>query len=93
MKTREQLLHFLHIKQSFVRFNSKVSVSKHFVIDIFKHVSLFTSCTGKKADCTISMSDSDLFELMTGRLNPQTVRFDDGLFFIEAVLISRCVSV
>lgn len=28
---------------------------------------------GKKADCTISMSDADLLDLMTGNLNPQTV--------------------
>lgn len=29
--------------------------------------------SGKKADCTISMSDNDLPALMTGKLNPQTV--------------------
>uniref|UniRef100_A0A8C2NLX4 SCP2 domain-containing protein n=1 Tax=Capra hircus TaxID=9925 RepID=A0A8C2NLX4_CAPHI len=28
----------------------------------------------KKADCTITMADSDLLALMTGKMNPQTVR-------------------
>lgn len=28
---------------------------------------------GKKADCTLSLSDEDLLDLMTGKLNPQTV--------------------
>lgn len=29
--------------------------------------------TDKKADCTITMADTDLLALMTGKMNPQTV--------------------
>uniref|UniRef100_A0A3P9PDK2 Sterol carrier protein 2b n=1 Tax=Poecilia reticulata TaxID=8081 RepID=A0A3P9PDK2_POERE len=28
----------------------------------------------KKADCTIAMSDTDLLALMTGKMNPQTIK-------------------
>ncbi|XP_061903101.1 sterol carrier protein 2 [Entelurus aequoreus] len=34
---------------------------------------------GTKADCTLSMSDEDLLELMTGKLNPQTAFFTGKL--------------
>lgn len=34
---------------------------------------LSLSSTAKKADCTISMSDTDLLALMTGKMNAQTV--------------------
>uniref|UniRef100_A0A4W4FDY9 Sterol carrier protein 2 n=1 Tax=Electrophorus electricus TaxID=8005 RepID=A0A4W4FDY9_ELEEL len=33
----------------------------------------------KKADCTISMGDADLLDLMTGKLNPQTAFFQGKL--------------
>ncbi|KAM3914792.1 sterol carrier protein 2 [Leptodactylus fuscus] len=33
----------------------------------------------KKADCTISMADSDLLALMTGKINPQTAFFQGKL--------------
>ena len=33
----------------------------------------------KKADCTITMADSDLLALMTGKMNPQTVFFQGQL--------------
>lgn len=36
----------------------------------------------KKADCTLTMSDADLQALMTGKLNPQTVRAPCLLFQI-----------
>nr|XP_057929199.1 sterol carrier protein 2b isoform X2 [Doryrhamphus excisus] len=35
--------------------------------------------TAKKADCTISMSDSDLLALLTGKMNPQTAFFQGKL--------------
>lgn len=35
--------------------------------------------TAKKADCTISMSDTDLLALMTGKMNPQTAFFQGKL--------------
>ncbi|XP_062871530.1 sterol carrier protein 2b [Trichomycterus rosablanca] len=36
----------------------------------------------KKADCTISMTDSDLLALMTGKMNPQTAFFQGKLKII-----------
>uniref|UniRef100_A0A8C1KU31 Sterol carrier protein 2b n=1 Tax=Cyprinus carpio TaxID=7962 RepID=A0A8C1KU31_CYPCA len=33
----------------------------------------------KKADCTIAMADSDLLDLMTGKMNPQTAFFQGKL--------------
>ncbi|KAM9384876.1 sterol carrier protein 2b isoform 2-T2 [Pholidichthys leucotaenia] len=33
----------------------------------------------QKADCTISMSDSDLLAMMTGKMNPQTAFFQGKL--------------
>lgn len=35
--------------------------------------------TAEKADCTISMSDSDLLALLTGKMNPQTAFFQGKL--------------
>ncbi|XP_026888906.1 sterol carrier protein 2b isoform X1 [Electrophorus electricus] len=35
--------------------------------------------TSKKADCTISVTDSDLLALMTGKMNPQTAFFQGKL--------------
>ncbi|XP_066548479.1 sterol carrier protein 2 isoform X2 [Amia ocellicauda] len=35
--------------------------------------------TAKKADCTIAMSDADLLQLMTGKMNPQTAFFQGKL--------------
>jgi len=69
----------LQTKQSFDRLNSKLSLQELY---FYKHSddSLFTFHSGKKADCTISMADSDMLALMTGQMNPQTVRFNDGLF-------------
>lgn len=34
---------------------------------------LHASALDKKADCTITMADSDLLALMTGKMNPQSV--------------------
>lgn len=34
---------------------------------------LHMSALDKKADCTITMADSDLLALMTGKMNPQSV--------------------
>ncbi|XP_042626329.1 sterol carrier protein 2-like isoform X2 [Cyprinus carpio] len=52
------------------------------VVDAKNGKDSVVSDAGKKADCTISMSDSDLLELMTGQLNPQKVQFNDGLFLV-----------
>ncbi|XP_054621435.1 sterol carrier protein 2 [Dunckerocampus dactyliophorus] len=38
-----------------------------------------TNEPGTKADCTLSMSDKDLLDLMTGKLNPQTAFFKGKL--------------
>ncbi|XP_060933646.1 sterol carrier protein 2b [Limanda limanda] len=35
--------------------------------------------TAKKADCTITMSDTDLLALMTGKMNPQNAFFQGKL--------------
>ncbi|XP_016340462.1 non-specific lipid-transfer protein-like [Sinocyclocheilus anshuiensis] len=35
--------------------------------------------TDEKADCTIAMADSDLLDLMTGKMNPQTAFFQGKL--------------
>uniref|UniRef100_A0A673GI20 Sterol carrier protein 2 n=1 Tax=Sinocyclocheilus rhinocerous TaxID=307959 RepID=A0A673GI20_9TELE len=43
------------------------------VVDVKNGKGSVTNDAGKKADCTISMSDSDLLELMTGQMNPQTL--------------------
>lgn len=34
---------------------------------------------GKRSDCTIMMTDADLVDLMTGKLNPQTVSWPRSL--------------
>lgn len=40
---------------------------------LFSFLVLHISVLDKKADCTITMADSDLLALMTGKMNPQTV--------------------
>ncbi|KTF80401.1 hypothetical protein cypCar_00047040, partial [Cyprinus carpio] len=49
------------------------------VVDVKNGKGSVTNDAGKKADCTIAMSDSDLLELMTGQLNPQTAFFQGKL--------------
>ncbi|KAI2667263.1 Sterol carrier protein 2 [Labeo rohita] len=49
------------------------------VVDVKNGKGSVTNDAGKKVDCTISMSDSDLLELMTGQLNPQTAFFQGKL--------------
>ncbi|KAL7879479.1 hypothetical protein SRHO_G00017330 [Serrasalmus rhombeus] len=49
------------------------------VVDVKNGKGSVDSDSGKKADCTISMADADLFELMTGKLNPQTAFFQGKL--------------
>uniref|UniRef100_A0A8C1U036 SCP2 domain-containing protein n=1 Tax=Cyprinus carpio TaxID=7962 RepID=A0A8C1U036_CYPCA len=49
------------------------------VVDAKNGKDSVVSDAGKKADCTISMSDSDLLELMTGQLNPQKAFFQGKL--------------
>uniref|UniRef100_A0A672T869 SCP2 domain-containing protein n=1 Tax=Sinocyclocheilus grahami TaxID=75366 RepID=A0A672T869_SINGR len=49
------------------------------VVDVKNGKGSVTNDAGKKADCTIAMSDSDLLELMTGRMNPQTAFFQGKL--------------
>uniref|UniRef100_A0A3Q1GHP1 Sterol carrier protein 2b n=1 Tax=Acanthochromis polyacanthus TaxID=80966 RepID=A0A3Q1GHP1_9TELE len=43
--------------------------------------------TDKKADCTISMSDTDLLAMMTGKMNPQSKleKNTEELFWAKAV--------
>lgn len=50
-------------------------VSKCHVLNAFFSSSflLRVSAVDKKADCTITMADSDLLALMTGKMNPQSV--------------------
>lgn len=40
---------------------------------LFSPVVLHVSALDKEADCTITMADSDLLALMTGKMNPQSV--------------------
>ncbi|OBS82965.1 hypothetical protein A6R68_23041 [Neotoma lepida] len=40
----------------------------------------------KKADCTITMADSDLLALMTGKMNPQSV-FIQTLYLISGTVV------
>ncbi|XP_054478780.1 sterol carrier protein 2 [Anoplopoma fimbria] len=49
------------------------------VVDVKNGKGSVSSDPGKKADCTLSISDGDLLELMTGRLNPQTAFFKGKL--------------
>ncbi|XP_037537977.1 sterol carrier protein 2 [Nematolebias whitei] len=44
------------------------------VVDVKNGKGSVTNDPGKKADCTLSISDEDLRDLMMGNLNPQTVR-------------------
>ncbi|XP_053484449.1 sterol carrier protein 2 [Ictalurus furcatus] len=49
------------------------------VVDVKNGKGLVNNDAGKKSDCTIMMSDADLIELMTGKLNPQTAFFQGKL--------------
>ncbi|KAM8849724.1 sterol carrier protein 2 isoform 1-T1 [Spinachia spinachia] len=49
------------------------------VVDVKNGKGSVTTDPGKKADCTLSMSDQDLLELMTGKLNPQMAFFKGKL--------------
>uniref|UniRef100_A0A7N6B7H9 Sterol carrier protein 2 n=1 Tax=Anabas testudineus TaxID=64144 RepID=A0A7N6B7H9_ANATE len=49
------------------------------VVDVKNGKGSFFFCLGKKADCTVTMSDADLLDLMTGKLNPQTAFFKGKL--------------
>ncbi|KAI5103800.1 non-specific lipid-transfer protein, partial [Silurus meridionalis] len=49
------------------------------VVDVKNGKGSVTSDAEKKSDCTIAMSDADLLDLMTGKLNPQTAFFQGKL--------------
>ncbi|XP_070775071.1 sterol carrier protein 2 isoform X3 [Enoplosus armatus] len=49
------------------------------VVDVKNGNGSVTNDPGKKADCTLSMSDEDLLNLMTGKLNAQTAFFKGKL--------------
>ncbi|XP_008289106.1 sterol carrier protein 2 [Stegastes partitus] len=49
------------------------------VVDVKNGKGSVSNDPGKKADCTLSMSDQDLLDLMTGKLNPQTAFFKGKL--------------
>ncbi|XP_023153413.2 sterol carrier protein 2 [Amphiprion ocellaris] len=49
------------------------------VVDVKNGKGSVSNDPGKKADCTLSMSDQDLLDLMTGKLNPQTAFFKGTL--------------
>lgn len=49
------------------------------VVDVKSGKGSVTNDTGKKADCTLAMSDEDLRDLMTGKLNAQTAFFKGKL--------------
>ncbi|XP_022610680.1 non-specific lipid-transfer protein [Seriola dumerili] len=49
------------------------------VVDVKSGKGSVTNDPDKKADCTLSMSDEDLLDLMTGKLNPQTAFFKGKL--------------
>ncbi|CAN9503116.1 unnamed protein product [Ophioblennius macclurei] len=49
------------------------------IVDVKNGKGSVSNDPGKKADCTISMSDQDLPELMNGKLNPQTAFFKGKL--------------
>ncbi|XP_051553235.1 sterol carrier protein 2-like [Myxocyprinus asiaticus] len=49
------------------------------VVDVKNGKGSVTNDAGKKADCTIAMSDADLLALMTGQMNPQTAFFQGKL--------------
>lgn len=49
------------------------------VVDVKNGKGCVSNDPDKKADCTLSMSDVDLLDLMTGKLNPQTAFFKGKL--------------
>ncbi|MCJ8732013.1 hypothetical protein PDJAM_G00205810 [Pangasius djambal] len=49
------------------------------VVDVKNGKGSVNNDAGKKSDCTITMSDADLMDLMTGKLNPQTAFFQGKL--------------
>uniref|UniRef100_A0A3Q2GC28 Sterol carrier protein 2b n=1 Tax=Cyprinodon variegatus TaxID=28743 RepID=A0A3Q2GC28_CYPVA len=49
------------------------------IVDVKNGKGCVHNDTDKKADCTISMSDTDLLALMTGKMNPQTAFFQGKL--------------
>ncbi|XP_029309844.1 sterol carrier protein 2 [Cottoperca gobio] len=49
------------------------------VVDVKNGKGSVSTDPGKKADCTLTMSDGDLLDLMTGKLNPQTAFFKGKL--------------
>ncbi|KAG7221244.1 hypothetical protein INR49_017414 [Caranx melampygus] len=49
------------------------------IVDVKSGKGSVTNDPDKKADCTLSMSDGDLLDLMTGKLNPQTAFFKGKL--------------
>ncbi|XP_051515667.1 sterol carrier protein 2-like [Myxocyprinus asiaticus] len=49
------------------------------IVDVKNGKGSVDNDTGKKADCTIAMADSDLLDLMTGKINPQTAFFQGKL--------------
>ncbi|XP_060784653.1 sterol carrier protein 2 isoform X1 [Neoarius graeffei] len=49
------------------------------VVDVKNGKGSVNNDAGKKSDCTILMSDTDLLDLMTGKLNPQTAFFQGKL--------------
>ncbi|KAL6483867.1 hypothetical protein MHYP_G00087390 [Metynnis hypsauchen] len=49
------------------------------IVDVKEGKGCVHNDTSKTADCTISMSDSDLLALMTGKMNPQTAFFQGKL--------------
>ncbi|XP_034038282.1 non-specific lipid-transfer protein [Thalassophryne amazonica] len=49
------------------------------IVDVKNGKGCISNDSGKKADCTIIMSDEDLLDLMTGKLNPQTAFFKGKL--------------
>uniref|UniRef100_A0A3P8UKG4 Sterol carrier protein 2b n=1 Tax=Cynoglossus semilaevis TaxID=244447 RepID=A0A3P8UKG4_CYNSE len=49
------------------------------VVDVKNGSGCVHNDTGKKVDCTITMTDTDLLSLMTGKMNPQTAFFQGKL--------------
>ncbi|XP_076846253.1 sterol carrier protein 2b isoform X2 [Brachyhypopomus gauderio] len=49
------------------------------VVDVKEGKGSVNNDSSKKADCTISITDSDLLALMTGKMNPQTAFFQGKL--------------
>uniref|UniRef100_A0A3Q2PLJ3 Sterol carrier protein 2 n=1 Tax=Fundulus heteroclitus TaxID=8078 RepID=A0A3Q2PLJ3_FUNHE len=49
------------------------------VVDVKNGNGSVTNDPGKTADCTLSIADEDLLDLMTGKLNPQTAFFKGKL--------------